>query len=236
MSEAEVPSTETVTSFHAALGQRITTDVDLSWRELAKQVATNDSTIRGWLKSTNPILAENLKKLLRGVGAQDVEVRTWLRSREIVADSTAPVVSMGSQAGAVSGSDGQGQSARHRRAWWRWLERVALAAGGVVLGFVLATVVERDTGIEAVSPTAPTQASVGNCGPVQLDLRSGSVLARVSHTGNIGVSLYRGPGGLVLSGAGRARRGYPGPGYTCCWTATPTTTVPVGCSASPTHH
>ncbi len=69
MSEAEVPSTETETSFHAAVGQCITTYVGLSWRELAKQVDTNDSTIRGWLKSTNPIPAENLEKLLR-VSAQ----------------------------------------------------------------------------------------------------------------------------------------------------------------------
>ncbi len=81
--------------------------------------------------------------------------------------------------------------------WRRWLERITIAAVAAAAGAVITHVVKQDNGNQetGAAPTPSARTSVENCDPIQLDLRSGSVAARVSHTGNLGVSLYRGPGG-----------------------------------------
>jgi transcriptional regulator with XRE-family HTH domain len=199
MSEVVKPSmrAETVESLHDALRHRVK-GTGLSWRELAAKVEIENSTIRGWLGSKNPILPENLEKLLRRIGVDEDEVAHWLRRREAVATEAAPVTGVGVSGGATPDSSHQGQFGERRRVWWRWLERIVIAAAAAGAGAVITHVVEQDTSSQGAGagtgPTPSVHASVGNCGPVQLDLRSGSVLTRVSHTGNLGVMLYRGPG------------------------------------------
>lgn len=192
MSETATPpaTTETVQSFHQALAERVTTGAGLSWRQLADQVGRADSTIRGWLTNTKPISPKNLATLLQRVGADDAEVSDWQRRRAAI---TGPA-SQGTQAGAVSGPERRtgGRSA----GTWRWLERLGLVVVGIVVGIVgtlLLAHPNADTG-NAGGAAPSEQGRVGNCGPVQLDLRSGSVATRISHTGRLGVWQYRGPG------------------------------------------
>jgi hypothetical protein len=157
---------------------------------MAAQAGKPDSTIRGWLDSDNLISSRQLVMLLRRAGADDREVEDWCRRRDAIASPATPRA----QAGAVSALErpAPARSPRMRQ----WLERTGLVVAGIVVGVVGTLIIAPDTEAENTGGNATTseQGRVGNCGPVQEDLRSGSVATHITHTGNLGTWQRRGPG------------------------------------------